>query len=58
VVAPKNIKRFYQQRRPDSDRAEWEERRDRAMAQQELFCDSESIRKDLNYMPVCVFRST
>lgn len=52
IVAPKTINRFYVQRRPESDRKEWEEQRERAMAQQELFVDPESVRKELNYMPI------
>lgn len=52
MVRPKEVGRVYCQKRPESDRAEWEAHRARALAQKDLFVDAEAETKDLVYMPV------
>jgi hypothetical protein len=52
LVRPKEITRVYCKKRPEADRNEWEEHRERALAQKDLFVDVESKTKDLAYMPV------
>lgn len=52
LVRPKEIRRIYCKKRPESDRKEWEEHRARALAQRDLFVDAETATKDLAYMPI------
>lgn len=52
LVRPKEIRRVYCKKRPESDRVEWDEHRARALAQRDLFVDAETETKDLAYMPV------
>jgi hypothetical protein len=52
LVRPKEIHRVYCKKRPDSDRAEWEEQRTRSLSQKDLYVDSETETKDLVFMPV------
>lgn len=52
LVKPKEIRRVYCKKRPESDRQEWDEHRERALAQRDLFVDAEAKTKDLAYMPI------
>ncbi len=52
LVKPKTVKRIFVERKPDSERQEWEEQRERALQQRELFVDEEAKTNDLKYMPV------
>lgn len=52
MVRPREIRRVYCKKRPDTDRKEWEDHRARALSQKELFVDAESETKDLVFMPV------
>jgi hypothetical protein len=52
LVRPREITRVYCKKKPDDERAEWEEQRNLALQQREIFVDAESETKDLVYMPV------
>jgi hypothetical protein len=52
LVKPRKITRVYMKRKPDSQRAEWDEQRAAALKQRDLFVDAESETRDLAYMPV------
>lgn len=52
LVRPREIRRIYVQRKPESERAEWEAQRECALAQKDLFVDAETKTKELRFMPV------
>lgn len=54
LVRPKTIKRFYDKKKPPDARAEWDEARERALAQRDLFIDAENapLVKELRFMPI------
>ncbi|QSQ19644.1 hypothetical protein JY651_30575 [Pyxidicoccus parkwayensis] len=52
LVKPKIIRRFYARKKSAEDRKEWEEHRDVALKQRDLFVDTETKTKDLVFMPV------
>lgn len=52
LVRPRKIKRFYVRRKHESERKEWEEKREQAINVRELFVDAESRTRDLAFMPI------
>jgi hypothetical protein len=52
LIKPKSVSRIYARYKPDEDRQEWEEARERALRQKDLFVDAESKTKDLVFMPI------
>lgn len=52
LIRPREIRRVYLQKKDESERAEWEEQRERALKQRELFVDAETKTKELRFMPV------
>jgi hypothetical protein len=52
LVRPRKITRVYVKQRSHDDRKEWEEHRERALAQRDLFVDAETMTQDLRFMPV------
>lgn len=52
LIRPREIIRFYARRKPDSERKEWEQKREEAISIKELFVDADSRTKDLAFMPV------
>jgi hypothetical protein len=52
LVRPKEIKRIYLRKKPDSERQEWEAQRAIAMEQRELFVDEDTLTRDLHFMPI------
>lgn len=52
LVRVRNIRRVYAQRKPAEARDEWEQHREEALRQRELFVDAEAKTKDLVFIPV------
>jgi len=52
LVRPEQVIDIYVRRRAESDRKEWEEKQAQAVSQKELFVDSDTLHKDLAYMPI------
>lgn len=52
LVKPKSITRIYMKKKPEGERAEWEEQRAAALQQRELYVDAETVTHDLKFMPV------
>jgi hypothetical protein len=52
VVKPRRISHVYAKRRPQSERHEWDEHREQAIRQRDLFVDAEAKTKDLVFIPV------
>jgi hypothetical protein len=52
LVKPKRVSRVYARYKPDAERMEWDNARERALVQRDLFVDAEAKTKDLAYMPV------
>lgn len=52
LVRPRAIRRFYEKRKTEEARAEWEVARTRALAQKDLFVDVDAETKELKFMPV------
>jgi hypothetical protein len=52
LVKPKSIIRVFVERKSNAERQEWEQQRQRALDQQELFADADSEKKSLSYMPI------
>ncbi|HVY46475.1 MAG TPA: hypothetical protein VHB21_11380 [Minicystis sp.] len=52
LIRPKAITRVYAKRKPESARAEWDEKRAAALSKSELFIDAETETRDLEYVPV------
>jgi hypothetical protein len=52
LVRPRKINRFYVKRKPESERQEWEEKREQAIKVKELFVDAEAKTRDLAFMPI------
>jgi hypothetical protein len=52
VVKPKTVSKIYAWYKPDEERKEWEEARERALVQRDLFVDAETKTRDLAFMPV------
>ncbi|MFW6087505.1 MAG: hypothetical protein ACODAG_09900 [Myxococcota bacterium] len=52
VVRPKEIRRIYVRRRSEDEKREWDEQRENALAQRDLFVDVEAKTKELRFMPI------
>jgi hypothetical protein len=52
LVKPKEIRRIYAKKKTDAERKEWDEQRELALMQRDLFVDPEAKTKDLKFMPV------
>lgn len=52
LVKPKQITRIHMEYKSESEREEWEEHRERAFAQKDLFVEADSVKKDLAFCPV------
>jgi hypothetical protein len=52
LVKPREIRRIYARNKTDGDRKEWDEQREHALKQKDLFVDVEAKTKDLKFMPV------
>jgi hypothetical protein len=52
LVKPKTIVKVYMKYKPKEERQEWEEQRENALTQKELFVDAESKTRDLAFCPV------
>jgi hypothetical protein len=52
LVKPKEVRRIYVRRKTEADRQEWDDQRENALRQRELFIDAETKTKDLQFMPV------
>lgn len=52
VIKPREIINFTVRRKTDEERREWEEQREHALQQRELFVDIDSKTKDLRFMPI------
>jgi hypothetical protein len=52
LVKPKQVIRFRMKYRSPNERDEWEQHREQAIAQKDLFVDVDSKTKDLSFMPV------
>lgn len=52
LIRPRTIKRFYVKRKQESERKEWEEKREQAINVRDLFVDTESRTRDLMFMPI------
>lgn len=52
LVKPKEVRRVYARKKTEADRMEWDEQREHALKQKELFVDAEAKTKDLKFMPV------
>lgn len=52
LVKPKSVSKIYARYKPGDERKEWEEARERALLQRDLFVDAQAKTKDLAFMPV------
>ena len=52
LVKPKKITKIYMEYKPESEKKEWDEQRERALKQKDLYVDAESKTKDLAFCPV------
>jgi hypothetical protein len=52
LIRPKKIVQIYKRRKSDEERKEWEEQRERAFSQKDLFVDGEKTKKELAFCPV------
>lgn len=52
LVRVREVRRVYAQRKPPEARAEWEQHREEALRQRELYVDAEARTKDLVFVPV------
>lgn len=52
LVRPRKITRVYAKKRSEQDRNEWNEHREQALAQKDLFVDAETKTKDLVFVPI------
>lgn len=52
LVKPKEIRRIYAKKKTEAERKEWDEQRELALKQKELFVDADAKTKDLKFMPV------
>lgn len=52
LIKPTAVKRVYFKKKTDADRKEWDEAREHAQAQKEMFVDEEAKTRDLQFVPV------
>ena len=52
LVRPNVIRRFYVRRRSEEERTEWDGQREQALAQKDLFVDTETKTQDLQFVPI------